>query len=440
MGNKRKTTGELRDKFGPTWLWLIPSTVLFIKIITIFNIPGYVWLGADGESYLDGVNGLISEGLFSEREKLQYFPAGYPILIWIFSKLSINYALLILSIFQSLVFAFSTWYFAKKLATTSLSVVNKWLLIFISINPTLTLSSLVVGYESLVASMLLLSAGVLISINSKADGTIKKVILFSVFTGLASFIQPRYLATAAIVLIVYLHHEFGMKGSLKFVSISLAVLMIFPLGLGLRNQQATDKFFVSNNLGVTMNVGAGPEATGGYTNKATGVPCKPEPQTDNQKVVCVLKWYATNPDEILRLSFNKTVYFFSPWSGPLANGTMARNPWLKVNPIAQTAKTPDGFKMVYGGFGKLVSWTWLVGQLSLMIWGAVWLWRKGEDLRRLSILAISMVTVSWLVAVGTIGDHRFRMPIIAFMLLLQVAGLRGFSKKPLILKSPAKRR
>jgi len=440
MANQKKSSNTLKEKIGPTWLWLIPSTVLFIKIITIFNIPGYIWLGADGESYLEGVNGLIDGGLFSEKNILQYFPAGYPILIWIFSKLSVSYALLFLSLFQSLVFAFSTWYFAKNLASTRLSVINKWLLIFISINPTLTLSSLVVGYESLVASMLLLSAGVLISMNSKTDGTTKKVILFSVFTGLASFIQPRYLATAVVVLIVYLYLEFGLKGSLKFFAISLVILMIFPLGLGLRNQQAADKFFVSNNLGVTMNVGAGPESSGGYTNKATGVPCKPEPQTDNQKVICVLKWYATNPGQFVRLSLNKTIYFFSPWTGPLANGTMARNPWLKVNPISQTAKTPDGFKMVYGGFGKFVSWAWLAGQLSLMIWGAVWLWRQGEDLRRISVLAISMVSISWLVSVGTIGDHRFRMPIMAFMLLLQIAGVRGFSKKPLILKSSAKRR
>ena len=128
-----------------------------------------------------------------------------------------------------------------------------------------------------------------------------------------------------------------------------------------------------------MNVGAGPDSTGGYTNNATGVQCPSDVKTDNQKVICILKWYATNPLETARLSYNKTLYLFSPWSGPLANGTMARNPWLKINPVQSTAKTEDGWKMVYGGFGKVVSWIWFLGSFGLMIWGAVWLWRKGKS-------------------------------------------------------------
>ncbi len=65
--------------------------------------------------------------------------------------------------------------------------------------------------------------------------------------------------------------------------------MVAPISLGLRNKEATGKFFISNNLGVTMNVGAGPDSSGGYTNKATGVECQSDVKTDNQKVICILK-------------------------------------------------------------------------------------------------------------------------------------------------------
>ena len=189
-----------------------------------------------------------------------------------------------------------------------------------------------------------------------------------------------------------------------------------------------------------MNVGAGSKSTGGYTNKATGVQCPPNVKTDNQKVICILKWYATNPLQTIRLSYNKTLYFFSPWSGPLANGTMARNPWLKINPIQQSAKTPDGWKMVYGNFGKLVSWVWFLASFGLMVWGAIWLWRSGSELRQISVFAGVPVLISWLVAIGTIGDHRFRIPVMPFILLLQLSGLRGLSRKPLILKPKVKKR
>jgi hypothetical protein len=216
--------------------------------------------------------------------------------------------------------------------------------------------------------------------------------------------------------------------------------MMSPLVLGLRNKEATGKFFVSNNLGVTMNVGAGPQSSGGYTNKSTGVDCPENVKTDNQKVICILKWYVANPLQTARLSYNKTLYFFSPWSGPLANGTMARNPWLKINPVQQSAKTQDGWKVIYSGFGKTVSWIWLLASFGLMIWGAIWLWKSGGETRNLALFAGIPVLISWIIALGTIGDHRFRIPVMVFIFILQVSGVRGLSKKPLILKPKAKKR
>ena len=427
-------------EFGPYWLWLIPLSALFVKLITIANIPTQIWPGSDAESYLEGVNGLINSGLFSNAEKLQYFPAGYPIVIWLLSKISLTSALALLAIFQSILFAFATWFFVKKLHFGRISRFTPWLSFLISYNPTLSLSSLALGYESLVASLLMISMALIIDIKLKNNRTIWGILSFSLIGAMAAFLQPRYLATSIIFIVIWLFREIGLQKSIKFVVISLIILMLSPMALGLRNQKATGIFFVSNNLGVTMNVGAGSKSTGGYTNKATGVQCPPNVKTDNQKVICILKWYATNPLQTIRLSYNKTLYFFSPWSGPLANGTMARNPWLKINPIQQSARTPDGWKMVYGNFGKLVSWVWFLASFGLMVWGAIWLWRSGSELRQISVFAGVPVLISWLVAIGTIGDHRFRIPVMPFILLLQLSGLRGLSRKPLILKPKVKKR
>lgn len=439
---KQKSNQKSRSKFllalGPTWLWLIPTFALTVKLIVAIKIQDHIWLGADGENYLTGVDGLIKDGIYSKEGKLQYWPAGYPILIWVIAKISIAKALLILSILQSILFSFASWYFGKQLLQTRISRLLPWIILLISFNPTLSFSSLAIGYESIAASLLLISVGILWnSINEKPN--YNKYILFGLVSSLIAFFQPRYLATSVVILFIWLFFQTSKKNAIKLSSVALVALMVFPFGLMYRNQQATGKAFISNNLGVTMNIGAGKNVSGGYTSTRSENGCS-SVEIDSEKVKCILKWYATNPSQTIRLSLNKTLFLFSPWSGPLANGTMARNPWLKINPVTSIAKTKEGYNTVYGAFGKAVSWAWELGQLGLMIWGAIWLWRQGAELKKISILASVPVLVTWLIALATIGDHRFRIPVMPFIFILQVAGLRGFSKSPLVLKAPAKKR
>ena len=87
------------------YLVVFPVVALLIKLIVIFNIQAGGWAGADGENYLAGVDGLLNQGFFSTEEKLTYWPAGYPILIWPFAAISLTKFLYMLSIFQSLFFA-----------------------------------------------------------------------------------------------------------------------------------------------------------------------------------------------------------------------------------------------------------------------------------------------------------------------------------------------
>ena len=421
-----------------TWLW--PAIALAFKFVIIFNTPFHIWSGSDAESYIEGVNGLIKSGIFSDSQNLQYFPAGYPIFIWILSKLSLANTLILVSTIQSLIYAFASWYLAQKINIGKFTKFTPWLAFLISFNPTLSLASLVIGYESLVASLLMISVGVLLGIRKEDSHNFQKIAVFSFISTCATFLQPRYFATSFIILIFWILKKYGFQNSKKYIAFSLSILLLSPLFLGFRNSQATNKFFISNNLGVTMNIGAGPNSTGGYSNESRGVPCKSNVRTDNQKVVCVLKWYATNPLQTLRLSYNKTLYFFSPWSGPLANGTMARNPWLKINPVHQFAKTEQGSRIIYGGLGKTIGWIWFSGSFGIMVWGYIWLLRQKEELRLLGQISGLIVGVSWLIALGTIGDHRFRIPVMAFIFVLQLAGLRGLSRKPLVLKGQARKR
>jgi hypothetical protein len=214
---------------------------------------------------------------------------------------------------------------------------------------------------------------------------------------------------------------------------AVAVTLLSPATLIARNAVAIDKTSISTNLGVTMAIGAGDETKGGYGRTGPEVPCKPSVPgatvTDNDKVKCVLLWYLTNPLKTAKLAFYKSQFYWSPWSGPLANGTMARNPWLKFSPVKNIEKTRSGVELLAGPIGKLVSWLWILGQLALLLYGYITLRRADLISKMIANSALSAVVISWLISIGTIGDHRFRIPTMGLSLLLQGAAIWKIKSK-----------
>ena len=76
-----------------------------------FLIDG-AWLGADGENYLTGFSVLMRDGVFSKEGILNYWPAGYPLVILFLSILGNSWVLTILSIVQSIIFSYAVYLFA----------------------------------------------------------------------------------------------------------------------------------------------------------------------------------------------------------------------------------------------------------------------------------------------------------------------------------------
>jgi hypothetical protein len=200
-----------------------------------------------------------------------------------------------------------------------------------------------------------------------------------------------------------------------------------------RNINVIDQATISTNLGVTMAIGAGDETKGGYQRSGPEVPCIPTPPatsvTDNEKVKCVLKWYVDNPLKTIKLVYYKSQFFWSPWSGPLVNGTMARNPWLKIAPTQEIAKNADGNKLVYGGIGKFISYLWIIGQILFLFIGYRELRKLGAAEKFYANLIVLPVALSWLISLGTIGDHRFRIPTMALSLFFQAAAFTALKKR-----------
>jgi hypothetical protein len=416
------------------YLIAIPVIAFVIKLITMGNIQGGGWLGADGENYFKGVDGLYAEGFFSKAEILNYWPAGYPVLLWLLILISVSKFVFLISFIQSIFFAYATYYMTKKISKSSIAWLAVPASVFISFNPTLSLSTLAIGYEAPVAACFMMVIGVLIASKLNAESSQYKFAIFAgAWIALASFMQPRYLLAGVVMLLIWGLTFTSRKVGLGLIAVSMVVMVLSPALLIARNAVAIDKTSISTNLGVTMAIGAGDETKGGYDRTGPEVPCSPNPPattvTDNQKVQCVIKWYLTNPIKTLKLAFYKSEFFWSPWSGPLANGTMARNPWLKISPAKDLQDSQSSSQIVMGNFGKLISWLWIIFQIGFLIYGFLTLRKVDHLAKLLANGSMAAVVISWLVSIGTIGDHRFRVPTMGLSLLLQVAAIWKIKKK-----------
>jgi hypothetical protein len=358
--SKRARSVKQRNLAKDFMYWAI--AVFIIKLIIIGNVQGGIWPGADHEGYTNGLNALMKDGIFSNKFELNYWPAGYPLVILFLSIFGKSYVLTTLAILQSAIYSFAVYYFAVNLSKTRLRKFAYFSFILILFNPTLSLSSIATGYESLTASGYLIVAGIIIKdlVQKNEQKILKYLIITSAIFGLMTFMQPRLIVSGVVINILWLFVRRPWKSASALIAFSLFITIFFPATLVYRNHKAIGLNTISVNLGGTMNIGAGDKADGGYASKDIGVPCDThgtDAQKDNQLAICVLKWYPKNPVKAGRLFYNKSKYFWSPWQGQLANGTMARNPWLKISPIKNMQKTPDGDKLVRCPIGSLVSLT-----------------------------------------------------------------------------------
>jgi hypothetical protein len=418
--------------------------IFLLKLVIIFNIDGKqagseqsmhyikgIWLGADGENYITSYKFLVNEGIFSQAFILNFWPAGYPLFMLLVSLFGKSWIFVNISIIQSFIFSISAFYFAKQIYRTRVKGYAFFILLLILLNPTLSLSSVAVGYESVCSSGILISTALIIKdfIEKKDDNFFMFLSFSSLIYGFLSFMQPRLLVTGFLVNGIWLVARKGIKIKAALLVASFVLTLFFPSTLVYRNYVATKSLSISANLGETMAVGAGPGANGKYKRRVMDVPCKTAGtvvEKDQQVVRCVLKWYVENPAKSMYLFLNKTIYFWSPWTGPEASGTMARNPWVSFSPaIKIAAASPDGYKLVTGWFGTVVSWVWLLSGVLLLLYGFVILYRLKELERLIAVIAITIISSSWAISLMTLGDHRFRVPIMGLSLFLQGIAIKS---------------
>ena len=432
MASKPKIARQQQEKKSKNvdfYFIAIPVFAFLVKLIIMINSPDRGWLGADGENYLSGVDGLLADGYLSGKDVLSYWPAGYPILIWTLAKISITQINWLISLTQSIFYAYASYYFIKQLRDTKLRPYLFLIGIALAFNPTLSLSSMVVGYESPIAACMLMVVGMIIkSLQSPNNHRLViRVLGVGGFSALATFMQPRWILTSIVIAVAWaLMYKNRKVQALILVGV-VVIMAIAPAILIHRNVASINKAVISTNLGNTMKIGAGPQTTGGYFHTGPDIPCDPVPPatmvSDNDVVMCVIKWYVANPVKAGKLFVKKGWYYWTPWSGPLANGTTARNPWLKVNPIIDIAQGSQfGNDLVNKSVGKVISFFWVVGCISLFFIGFFWLCSMKGIYANIAWLTGIPVAISNLITMATVGDHRFRIPTMSLSLFLQVVG------------------
>ena len=430
--------------------WLAIA-VFFIKFIIIIRLdPEFaldlgkgngVFLkgilnGSDGENYLNGLLALINDGIFSPEQILSYFPAGYPIVMYLISKLDQDYTFIFLSIIQSLIFSYSAYFLSKYLIQTKLKKYTTIIFLMIILNPTLSLSSIIIGYESLTASGSIFIIALLVKFKLLRDkdvkSQVKTVLGASIICGFISFLQPRLILGLLVIIFITILNKEKIKKTFILIVISTCITIIFPASLVYRNLQATGIKSVSTNLGTTMNLGAGENTKGSYWDKKKGTKCdddKRENRSDSEIVKCVLKWYIDNPKKSFELFVYKSIYFWSPWVGPLAEGTTGRNPWLRYGPYNYLSENYFSKLYINERIEIILSQIWQISTIIFLGVGVLTLIRMKSIEAFLGLILAVLILINWGITLLTIGDNRFRIPISGATILLQSVGILIVVKK-----------
>jgi hypothetical protein len=435
MASKRLAKqSNIKAKAKLKHLTALTVIVLIIKVILVVKSNQSTWLGADGESFINNAGILSEEGFFSSNESLMYFSGGYSSLLFLFNIFGTATLPYLTIFFQTLSYSLAVWALSRqllKLPIRSLAIPFAYISL---LNPTLSLSSLQIGYESPVATIYV--AVVALLLFDLAQENLKKLnwpfLLGSALLGFTAYLQPKFILAGLGVLIIWIIARNPSKATALVIAFSVISFTIPPALLSIRSQVAVGSWIPGSNLGTVAAFGAGPGATG-HGDTDTGLVCETEglnpTSTSNAKFRCALNWYFTNPIPAAKLVASKSVMFWSPWAGPLAEGSGGRNLYNRVHPVLTMVDSQESYDLVVGPFGKFMAWAWLLGGLFLLFLGFCSLWKFSRVTRFLGSSAMTIVLASWVIAAGTQGDHRYRIPIMGMSLLLQTSGWNFIFKR-----------
>ena len=149
MASKRLVKqSNKKAKARLTHLTMLTFIVLVIKLILVARSNQSTWLGADGESFINNAGIISNEGFFSSNGSLMYFAGGDSFLLFLLNIFGITALPYLVILIQTASYSFAVWVLARQLLKLPISAIAIPFAYTSLLNPTLSLSSLQIGYES----------------------------------------------------------------------------------------------------------------------------------------------------------------------------------------------------------------------------------------------------------------------------------------------------
>ena len=161
-----------------------------------------------------------------------------------------------IAILQSLLYFIACAFFVDEIRQSRLVNFSIPIALILTLNPTLSLNTIAIGYELPTASLALIAIAALMRQFRKGSKSIftLDLLVASISMFLATFMQPRLILFAILLFGIWALAKYQLKGAAAFLSVSMLVVLLAPAVMIYRNSEAMGFNAISTNLGVTMNI------------------------------------------------------------------------------------------------------------------------------------------------------------------------------------------
>lgn len=414
--------------------WSTSATRLFLILLLGVSVIGKMLYQAQLEQrlWVDGEGVLRLTELLAMRRfgigvpGLDVLSVGYPAAAHLTLLLLKADALWPIGVVQSVLYAVATWQLATAIARTRLAWATIPFALIVTLNPALTLSTVALSPDGLVASLAMLALALMVRDLLVAPDRRRpwRLLVGALLLGLATVALPVFALGALGMLVGWAVARGNREQAIWLGSASVAALMVLPLALLAGNQIANNSARVAVGADrQTFNFGSLAPNTVRDDNSRCGVTSIDLLSLDVPRWRCLTAWYQEESAEASQDAVHHAVGFWEPWAGPLHEPSLRDNPWGDLQPVHRWGDD-DPRSILASPFAAAVSWLWMLGSVTAALAGMAGLRQLGEVEHALSTAIGWLVVGAWLVGSIVGADASSRLPVLAPLLLLQVAGWR----------------
>jgi hypothetical protein len=391
------------------WAIAIASAARLIYAIALWDRVG----GPDGVTYDTMAQGFAHHGLLSSEVPNQpAWPPLYSLLLATIYRI-VGHHPVVVKPFQVALIAWTTWIaylVAKKIFAQPTALLTglgmSMSLVWLSLGHPLM-------YEPLLAGLLITGIWLLLE---------HHLVWAGLSFGLGALAQSKmapFIVVGAVLAVAL------WRSWRAFVAVVLAGLAPIALWVGRMQVVYHELIPIRSFNGYTILIGNNDAATGGYENipldvlPAGCVGLNPYPashyvETDRRFTRCALDWAVAHPRRELALIGPRSFKLFAPFEGPWELDST----WRHHFDPRRLAPTSLRATRVFGIADATVTGGYLVVWIALGVAGLVLALRRGAA----GMLVTAPVLFVYLTVLGSIGDGRFRIPILPEWAILQAAG------------------